>query len=282
MYRRNLQRLAGCVAAVLMLLTFATPASAASLWDAPAASLGDSFASGEGGLETGPYLAGSDTSTNQCHRSRTSPAQLLGVTPLVNIEVDASCSGATTAHIAQLARYGEPPQATRLHAGIKRTYIMIGGNDLEFGTLLGCYLVFDCEKTAVPALAMQLLAQLPPKLDTAYKAVKTAAPHAQHTVILYPPLVPTGTAPDLSRCPELNTAEVAFAVMLLRGLNQAIRERAAANGFRTADPAPLFRGHDVCSAHPFFYRPGTVAQAGTYHPNLNGRAMLAATASRTF
>lgn len=258
----------------------APPAVASERAPAPAANLGDSFASGEGGVETGPYLVGTDTPTDQCHRSRTSAAQLLDSARLIDLTVDAACSGATTQDIVGTPRSGEPPQASRLSGNLHQTYLMIGGNDIGFGTLLGCVLQTDCDRTAVPAGTRQLLAQLPPKLDQAYAAVRAATPHATHTVVLYPPLLPPTPRPgqqaDLSRCPELNPNEVATGNELFHQLNVVITERARANHFQVIDPAPAFTGHDVCSSRPFFYRPGTVPPAATYHPNLAGRAGIAA------
>lgn len=254
-------------------------ASASEARHVPAANLGDSFASGEGGIETGGYLSGTDTPSDQCHRSRTSPAQLLGSTSLVDVAVDAACSGATTQNIVGAARYGEPPQAGLLNAGVRQTYLMIGGNDIGFGTLLGCVLLTNCDQTPVPAGTRQLLAQLPPKLDQAYAAVQAATPKATHTVMLYPPLLPATPAPgqttDLSRCPELNPAEVTIGNELLSSLNTIITQRARAHHFQVIDSAPAFRGHDVCSARPYFYRPATVPPAATYHPNLPGRVAIA-------
>ncbi|HEY2766111.1 MAG TPA: SGNH/GDSL hydrolase family protein [Pseudonocardiaceae bacterium] len=245
----------------------------------PTANLGDSFSSGEGGTETGPYLPGTDTPADQCHRSPTSATRLLAATSLVDVVVDAACSGATTQNIVNTGRFGEPPQVGRLNPAVKQAYLMIGGNDIGFGTLLGCILQINCDQTPIPDGTRLLLTQLPSKLDQAYTAVQAATPNATHTVVLYPPLLPptpqTGHTTDLSRCPELNSNELVIGNELFDQLNAIIAQRAQAHHFQVINPAPAFRGHDVCSARPFFYRPGTVPQAATYHPALPGRAIIA-------
>jgi len=132
---------------------------------------------------------------------------------------------------------------------------------------------------AVPDGTRVLLAELPPKLDQAYAAIHAATPNATHTVVLYPPLLPpppqAGQTSDLSRCPELNPREVIIGNELFGRLNTIITQRARAHHIQVIDPAPAFKGHDVCAAQPFFYRPGTVPPTATYHPNLSGRAVIA-------
>lgn len=269
------------VSAVLALssMLVAPSAMASSGSHVPVANLGDSFSSGEGGTETGPYLPGTDTPTDQCHRSPTSATRLLAATSRVDVVVDAACSGATTQNIVSAGLYGEPPQVSRLNAAVKQTYLMIGGNDIGFGTLLGCVLQSNCDQTPIPDGTRLLLTQLPPKLDQAYAAVQAATPNATHTVLLYPPLLPptphAGHTTDLSRCPELNPKELVIGNQVFDKLNAVIAQRARAHHFQVINPASAFRGHDVCSVDPFFYRPGTVPPAATYHPALPGRAVIA-------
>jgi len=88
------------------------------------------------------------------------------------------------------------------------------------------------------------------------------------------PLLPPEPTVDLTRCPEINQAEVRLGNQIQEALNQTISDRARAHGFAVADPRPGFAGHDVCAGRQtFFYRPGT---PGTYHPNLAGRVVMAA------
>jgi hypothetical protein len=249
-----------------------------------AGNVGDSYSSGEGGTETGPYVSGSDTPTDQCHRSQTSPTRLLAATGLLKLVADASCSGATTTNITTTGQYGEPPQAAQLDSSLRLAYVVIGGNDIRFGTLAGCFIQTDCDRTPIPAASLQLISQLGPQLDAAYDAVRAHAPNARVVVGLYPRLVPPVGAPVGPNCPELNTAEIALANQIQTALNGVIAARAHAHGFRVADAAPAFVGHDVCSTSSFFYQPSvTGPPAATFHPTLPGRvamAVAAAVASR--
>jgi lysophospholipase L1-like esterase len=268
------------VLTALMLVWMGTPASGDIPQELPAANVGDSFASGEGGF---PFLPGTDIDANRCHRSYTSAAQLLGRTPLVDITVDASCSGAVTNNITDNDQWNEPPQAEQLKGkNLKRVYVMIGGNDVGFGDLAACFIGADCDKTTQPDASLELIrTTLGDRLDEAYSAIATAVdkksqPDVKIIVILYPRILPP-TADDLdpNRCPYINEGEVAAGNRIQTALNNTIRNHARKHGFVVVDPALAFRGHDVCSAVPYFY---VYPHPATFHPNLAGRAAMAASA----
>jgi lysophospholipase L1-like esterase len=260
-------------AALVVTLAMAGPA-AASGPAGPSGNVGDSYAAGEGGTEYGPYLDGSDTATDKCHRSNTSAFELLARAHLIRPGANAACGGATTANITSIGQYGEPSQAAQLSARLKQIYVMIGGNDIAFGTLAGCFIQANCEQTPIPGASLQLIAQLGPKLDAAYSAIQAKAPRARVVVMLYPPLLPQDPSADRSQCPEINASEVSLGNQVQSALKQTITDRAHAHGFTVADPEPVFLGHDICAGpQTLFYRPGT---PGTYHPNLAGRVALAA------
>lgn len=242
--------------------------------DVPAGNMGDSYAAGEGGTEFGPYLDVSDPTTSGCHRSNTSAFELLARIHVVQPAANVACGGATTVNITTTGQYGEPPQASQITADLRLIYVMIGGNDIGFGRVAGCFIQLDCDQTPVPAATLQLVQQLGSRLDAAYAAIRASAPNARVVVTLYPSLLPPDPSVDLTRCPEINPAEVRLGNQIQERLNQTISDRARAHGFAVADPRPGFAGHDVCAGRQtFFYRPGT---PGTYHPNLAGRVVMAA------
>lgn len=271
---RKFRRIAPLV--VALLLCWAAPASAAT-WTATAT--GESFISGEGGTESGPYLVGSDTPTNQCHRSRTSPAALAAAMRQFQLD-DLSCSGATTADLLTTSRYSEPPQIGRIKPDTRLVLVMIGGNDMGFGTLFGCFLQTDCDQTTVPADSLDKIDQLEPKLDKTYDSIRTQAPGARVVVQLYAPLLPPFKTP-YSKCDWLNQGELGLGNVIQRKLNSVITRQALAHGFRVADPSKLFRGHSLCDGdESWFYTPGTVPPPATAHPNLMGRAVMASEFAR--
>ena len=95
--------------------------------------LGDSYSSGEG---VPPYIAGTDTTTNTCHRSMGAYPELIvnrtAVPP--NVEFWA-CSGATIRSFYQSIN-GEKPQKDEL-LGPAATLVTlgVGGNDIGFDTI---------------------------------------------------------------------------------------------------------------------------------------------------
>src|SRR3954447_15095555 len=179
------------VGVLVAALGMASPAVAGAQGsDVPAGNVGDSYAVGEGGTESGPYLDVSDPTTSGCHRSNTSAFELLARIHGVQPVADVACGGATTANITTTGQYGEPPQASQLTADLRLVYVMIGGNDIGFGRVAGCFIQLDCDQTPVPAATLQLIRQLGARLDAAYAAVRTGAPNARVIVTLYPPLLP--------------------------------------------------------------------------------------------
>jgi len=99
--------------------------------------MGDSFSSGEG---NGPYEAGSDSTTNKCHRSPiTYPRMLQSILDLGPMAFVA-CSGATTEDLingtAAEGGWGEDPQVDALSSNTENVTITIGGNDLGFADVL--------------------------------------------------------------------------------------------------------------------------------------------------
>ena len=262
------------VGVLVATLSMTSPAMAARGSDVPAGNVGDSYAAGEGGTEFGSYLDVPDPATSGCHRSNTSAFELLARIHVVHPVADVACGGATTVNITTTGQYGEPPQANQVTADLRLVYVMIGGNDIGFGRVAGCFIQLDCDQTPVPAATLQLVQQLGSRLDATYAAIRAGAPNARVVVTLYPSLLPRDPSADLSGCPEINPAEVLLGNQIQDRLNQTIIDRARAHGFAVADPRPGFAGHDVCAGRQtFFYRPGT---PGTYHPNLTGRAVMAA------
>jgi lysophospholipase L1-like esterase len=99
--------------------------------------LGDSYASGEG---LAPYQAGTDTATNQCHRSRLAYPKIVGKTVLRSLPrvTSVACSGAMTgALVAELPDSGdEPGQVRALKPTTRVVTLTIGGNDVGFAPVL--------------------------------------------------------------------------------------------------------------------------------------------------
>lgn len=106
---------------------------------ARAVALGDSYASGEG---VRPYRDGTDTATNQCHRSTAAYPELLedrgvrNVRPLISVACSGSTTGALVADLPGDAS-DEPAQLSALSWRTRTVTLTIGGNDIGFARVLG-------------------------------------------------------------------------------------------------------------------------------------------------
>jgi hypothetical protein len=188
---------------------------------------------------------------------------------------NAACNGATTANLYASGQYGEPPQADQLaeQPDVRKYIVIVGGNDIGFADLFGCFVIEACENTPLPAQALAAAQNLQPALSKAYRALQQAAPHAHGVVVLYAPVLPPDGS-SLAGCPYIDTAELAWGNKIEAALNHTIAATAKADGLTVVDPSRLFAGHSLCAGRAsWFYSP---AQAGGGHPDLRGRGALAA------
>lgn len=98
------------------------------------AALGDSFQSGEGAYN---YRAGTDVPDNRCHQSTVSyPYLITGQSGVPSILNDVACSGAVIANLDTYQNTTQAPQYTGLSDRDALVTIGIGGNDLQFSTII--------------------------------------------------------------------------------------------------------------------------------------------------
>ena len=160
------------------------------------AALGDSYSSGEG---LAPFLPGSDTSTDTCHRSDQAYSQYVTPKP----DVFAACSEQTTAAIANAVMSGqESPQDSQLGQNTGLVTFTFGGNDADWtSALTACTKwqtdVFHKTVNYSSVGCNRQLSELPGRISlmeenliAAYKQVLALAPNAQVRVLNYPPLFP--------------------------------------------------------------------------------------------
>jgi lysophospholipase L1-like esterase len=257
--------------------------------------LGDSYSSGEGACTpvtlTGcRYLRGTDTATDQCHRSANAyPVRVAARLPKAWHSVFAACSGAVTSDITSSSRFGEPAQLTRLAVGPGKTVrlvtLTIGGNDAGFASAVGACVtahVFggSCHGTVTWAIPT---ATLKARLVATYAAIHKAAPQARVLVVGYPRLfaakpkvacdLATVDAPAFSKAEDQLNATIAAAVKSA--------DRGAGHAYATfVDNGRTFRGHELCAAPPAnaWLNPLELAgglQAASFHPNAHGQSALA-------
>lgn len=234
--------------------------------------IGDSYSSGEGapGDTPGGYIPVSDTNgddtyyQNACHRSVnswTNRAVLPGATATVasrdstrDATLDyhsVACSGAQATNLLTTKQW-EPPQLSQGYLDENTTLVTmsIGGNDIGFGDIIrGCIFKGVCEDKQKPS-AYAALDILKGRLDATYTEIRRQALNAKIAVMGYPNIFEDGV-----KCVAgMKEADQAWLVQLGVDLNQTIKDRITAQNAGAKmvfmDPAPVFKGHNVCSADP--------------------------------
>ncbi len=236
--------------------------------------LGDSYSSGEGACD---YLAGTDTSSNRCHRSENAYSR--ETNPFVEavygmgISVDRTsffaCSGAETKNIkfGGVPRYGEIAQLDHAEIGSSTDLltITIGGNDAQFADIIKWCMDgdFDCRDYEVfPGWPLRVYLPyiiqnwVEVKLELLFDEIQTAAPNATIVALGYPQLL--SSDPGAQNCFSLQSVasditpdEITFLRTIGDSLNDAISDAASAVGIHFAPVTSHFDGHEVCTDNPW-------------------------------
>jgi lysophospholipase L1-like esterase len=244
--------------------------------------LGDSFSAGEG---LRPFIAGTDISSDRCHRSpRAYPS--LDRTPLAATGLWLfACSGATTVDVASVTQHPPESSPQALHpqlADADLVTLTIGANDIGYaGALMYCARHRACEERPDFTRRMaSALATLPAQLSRVYDAIRARIrPSATVVVLGYPLLFPE--RPAAQRCPELDSSfdpgEQDYFNREFELLDRVIAHAAAVDRFHYASALAAFRGHAPCEPHPYMNGitdPGQFGVRfgeGSFHPNAAGQ-----------
>ncbi|MBC7746450.1 SGNH/GDSL hydrolase family protein [Pedobacter sp.] len=252
--------------------------------------LGDSFSSGEGVPGTLGFIDGTDTSTDQCHRSRDAYPMLLDRDSSLNLNLQSfrACSGATTQSMIQ-GMNTENGQLDSLSQDTEVVTLTIGGNDVDFGNFVAACLVPGtggcAEGTQVYDSTMYAIDNLLPSLlADAYGAIQTEL-DGNYDVKVYVVGYPYVVRGHAAQCElTIGTDEQQAAEAITVALNQAIADAVVTlgdqnNRFTYIDPllsTSPFEGHDWCGMSPYFngYEPLSYpSQPEVYigHPNSEGQ-----------
>lgn len=236
--------------------------------------LGSSFAAGAG---IAPLKAGAPA---RCGRSEASYATLLARRLGLTLE-DATCGGATTAHI--FGPWSElPPQIDAVTPETRLVTLTIGGNDIGYVMNL---MAASCppegwtyQGRTMPCPAMRLpqadaYAKLEGQLRAVVQAIRVRAPQARVVFVQYVRMVPDAPCPAL-RLSGANALELrAVGEQLARVTARA----ATAEGAAVLAADQTSRGHTSCDAEPWSV--GPALPAGTtgapWHPTAAGHAAIA-------
>jgi lysophospholipase L1-like esterase len=261
--------------------------------------LGDSYSSGEGAcqpvtLAACHYLAGTNTATDQCHRSHNAyPVREAARLPKGWRTLFVACSGAQTSNVLTTGQYGEPAQLAALGVApgkvVKLVTLTIGGNDAGFGNAVGqCVQAFllgsSCHGNLSWAISIPTLRA---RLVDVYSAVHSAAPQARLLVVGYPrlfspkprPSAPCDVAAVDSRA--FSSAEDALNAIIASAVKRA-NAQAGKHFAGFIDNAKVFAGHELCAGpRKAAYLNGleltsSGARPESFHPNRSGQSVLAA------
>jgi len=267
-------------------------ASSAKAERGPYVALGDSYTSGPGIPDQVGVPAG-------CQRSSQNYPALVAQSLRLSADQvhDVSCGGATIADLSASQSTGSGTNAAQVSALSASTAVVtlgIGGNDIDFGSVL----TRCTEMGLIPALIGGSAAELAPcqayytsggvdriqqKIQTAgsglagaLREIERRAPHAHVYVVGYPALVPSGGA-ACAHALGITQGDVGFLHTEELKLNDMLRQHAEVAGATYVDTYTPSVGHDACSdAADRWIEPLLVASAAApLHPNARGEQGMA-------
>jgi lysophospholipase L1-like esterase len=250
-------------------LAAASPASAAGVGYV---ALGDSYSSGVGaGSLDGSSCQRSANAYGPKWAAAHSPASFKFV----------ACSGATTADVLN-------NQVGALSSSTTLASITIGGNDAGFSSVLqSCVLHSDSTcLSAISSAESFMDNELPGRLGSLFRAMRSKAPNAHVVVLDYPHLY----IPHPTFCAGLSNTKRNALNGAADHLDGTIGKATANAGFDFADVRSQFGGHELCSGDDWLhavtiplgnsYHPTALGQSSGYLPVFSAHAASAAAAKR--
>lgn len=239
--------------------------------------MGDSYSAGEG---LRPYIDGTDTATNSCHRSDAAYSSLLrlpGDSPKTIRDMPVTtatwkfiaCSGAKTDNILFSGQHNEDSQIAQLivraRSGMapELVTLTIGGNDVGFVPIItycATHAIETCDEasewspwgngkslgTYLDSSLEELSSQIKERVVV---EIKKSAPDAAVFILGYPQLFRPRSDVDLGDC-DLSVVyregELAFLRALETRVNRVIDLAAQDSGVHFVDTTQGFTGHEIC------------------------------------
>lgn len=244
--------------------------------------LGDSFAA-VGGRDAG--FSGPEF----CQRSGDNyPALLLASNRIAGGE-DVTCQGAQIPHLtgprqtysSDASSAQIPAQLDSLTADTDLVTLSIGGNDIDFGTIVGCY-----GRSMLTQVASQCgaeldtrsgaaLDQLESDLDAVYEQIADRAPDARVIVTGYVPLISAGD--DCTQIGAISPEDREWAFDITEELNDVIGDAARRHGAEFVLPGDA-EDHTACAetSARWVDFSGEETHSFPMHPTPAGHAAVAA------
>lgn len=268
--------------------------------------LGDSYQSGEG---AGDYDADTDRGgVNQCHRSNNAYSRLLTLDGTIPFTLDfAACSGAKIPDLLTAGQWGEGPQLNRVDESTALVTVGIGGNDLDFSSVLkNCVTLQSlpggsCEAARGDEILDKLLAlqsRGPDGLNglqQLYDQIRARAPRGKVLVLGYPRFFPidggnglSGLVADIGslfgrrgfaegRCANVRISDQLWMNYNISQLNAAVGGSARSMGARYVDVYTASQDHELCGEKDPDFLNGLVPLnlVESFHPTAYGQERIA-------
>lgn len=181
----------GLFAVVGLSMVNGASAAAAPLYVA----LGDSYSSGVGAdvdpAKTQPIANSFDPASGGCQRAYKAYPVLLAQNLGAQLR-NVTCAGATTDNILQTGQFGQPAQIEAVTSDALLVTVTIGGNDIDFGGIMGCIASKECDGNSPEAIhTLDILHNhLYNRVANVITAIQERAPGARILFGGYPQIYP--------------------------------------------------------------------------------------------
>lgn len=218
--------------------------------------LGDSYAAlGDSREFTGDPL--------RCGRNLANYPHLLDANPAVGDLIDATCGGAQIPNLAGPQTLSDtvtaPPQFDALSEDTDLVTLSIGGNDVGFGTIVGCITAhlqpdgpdqpIDCSEVLGDTVAADIAEVFGEggEIDDVYDAIAEASPDATVIATQYMPLMPASDEDGCGFTTAIGSDNLAWAREVARAINDAVDEAAQRNGHISVLPVDDTTDRSACA-----------------------------------
>lgn len=252
--------------------------------------LGDSYSSGVGAdvdpTKSQPIANSFDLMSGQCQRAYKAYPALLAKNLGAQLR-NATCAGATTDTILYTGQFGESAQINAVTNDALLVTVTIGGNDIDFGGIMGCISAKECDANSPEAIhTLDVLHnQLYGKISTVITAIQQRAPGARILVGGYPQIYPNEGSSAGTCSAYLSGGEMSGWNYIQNTMNDTIKWAVQNNGgnVRYVDPyastSPFIKKSiwrqtkDACSTwnQRAMNGYGTINPSSALHPNLLGQ-----------
>ena len=240
--------------------------------------LGDSYSSGEGNP---PFIKGSDTKIDKCHRSLQAYPEVVAQNSNLYTLSFHACSGAVLGDMysPNSSNVGEVhPQLDWINANTSIITLTIGGNDAHFADVMGYCAIRTAKQPTCQkkwsGTVDPIISGLSTKYSSLLGAMHFRAPNAKIYLIGYPRMFPvnppatcnTGVGPAV-----FGQSDMGWINSEINKVDIAIQNSAQTSGAYYVDTFNLVgTDHDLCSDSSWINHAIPSNKVYSYHPNAAG------------